>query len=428
MSQPNYDLTRTLAPFLDRHLVFPLLEFLDTKKDLFSEEEVLQSKLQLLEKTNMVDFAGDIYKKLHKATELPQAMKDKRDEVVAKLTQLKEEAAPILEYIESQNLNKSKGDKISFDQFEITPQLLDSLLKFAKFQFECGNYSGASDFLGVYRSVSTNADKNLAALWGKLAAEILMLNWEDALKDLNTLKETVEGKNSAPPLKQLQQRAWLMHWSLFVYFNHPQGKMQLIDFFFSEKYLNTIQSSCPHLLRYLATAVITTKKRRTIVKDLVKIIQQETNTYKDPITEFLEALFVRFDFDEAQKHLKECETVLNNDFFLVSCKEEFLENARLFIFETYCRIHSRIDIAVLADKLNIDKQSAERWIVNLIRNAKLDAKIDSKEGHVIMGTQYPTVYQKIIEKTRGLSFRSSVLANNLSKSDMGWVKTEEDNE
>ncbi len=149
-----------------------------------------------------------------------------------------------------------------------------------------------------------------------------------------------------------------MHWSLFIYFNHPQGKLQLIDFFFSEKYLNTIQSSCPHLLRYIATAVITTKKRRTNVKDLglfyfvsyrltftVKIIQQEVYTYKDPITEFLEALFVRFDFDEAQKHLKDCEKVLNNDFFLVSCKDEFLENARLFIFETYCRIHSRIDIA-----------------------------------------------------------------------------------
>ncbi len=75
--------------------------------------------------------------------------------------------------------------------------------------------------------------------------------------------------------------------------------------------------------------------------------------------------------------------------------------------------------------MNIDKQSAERWIVNLIRNAKLDAKIDSKEGHVIMGTQYPTVYQKVIEKTRGLSFRSSVLANNLSKSEVttpAWTK------
>ena len=33
---------------------------------------------------------------------------------------------------------------------------------------------------------------------------------------------------------------------------------------------------------------------------------------------------------------------------------------------------------MLADKLNMTPEDAERWIVNLIRNARLDAKIDSK--------------------------------------------------
>lgn len=35
-------------------------------------------------------------------------------------------------------------------------------------------------------------------------------------------------------------------------------------------------------------------------------------------------------------------------------------------------------ISMLADKLNMSPEEAERWIVNLIRNARLDAKIDSK--------------------------------------------------
>ena len=34
--------------------------------------------------------------------------------------------------------------------------------------------------------------------------------------------------------------------------------------------------------------------------------------------------------------------------------------------------------SMLAEKLNMTPEEAERWIVNLIRNAKLDAKIDSK--------------------------------------------------
>jgi len=33
---------------------------------------------------------------------------------------------------------------------------------------------------------------------------------------------------------------------------------------------------------------------------------------------------------------------------------------------------------MLAEKLNMAPEEAERWIVNLIRNAHLDAKIDSK--------------------------------------------------
>ena len=35
---------------------------------------------------------------------------------------------------------------------------------------------------------------------------------------------------------------------------------------------------------------------------------------------------------------------------------------------------------MLAQKLNMKPTEAERWIVNLIRQAKLDAKIDSQQG------------------------------------------------
>ena len=71
--------------------------------------------------------------------------------------------------------------------------------------------------------------------------------------------------------------------------------------------------------------------------------------------------------------------VLLNDFFLIACLDDFIENARLFIFETFCRIHQCISISMLAEKLNMSPEEAERWIVNLIRNARLDAKIDSKQ-------------------------------------------------
>jgi len=272
--------------------------------------------------------------------------------------------------------------------------------------------------LSYYKLLGTDQERLFSSLWGKLAAEILMLNWDVALEDLTRLREAIEARNSQP-LEQLQNRSWLVHWSLFVFFLHPnteRGRNGIVDLLFNERYLCAVQTNCPHVLRYLTAAVICNKRRRSMLKDLVKVIQQERYTYTDPVTRFIECLYVDFDFEQAQKQLGECEKVLATDYFLKSMQEEFLENARVFVFETYCRIHQKIDIGMLAEKLHMDNaEDAERWIVNLIRNASLDAKIDSKANHVVMGTNHPSVYQSVIEATENLSFRSYVLANALAQ-------------
>ena len=46
---------------------------------------------------------------------------------------------------------------------------------------------------------------------------------------------------------------------------------------------------------------------------------------------------------------------------------------------------------MLAEKLNMTNEEAEKWIVDLIRNARLDAKIDSKlvlNQHMIIFLNY----------------------------------------
>ena len=77
----------------------------------------------------------------------------------------------------------------------------------------------------------------------------------------------------------------------------------------SSRYLNAIQTNAPHLLRYLATALIVNKRRRTQFKDFIKVIQQEQYGFKDPIAEFLACVYVNYDFDGAQKKMRECEEV-----------------------------------------------------------------------------------------------------------------------
>ncbi|XP_022102248.1 eukaryotic translation initiation factor 3 subunit E-B-like [Acanthaster planci] len=423
----EYDLTSTIGQYLDRHLVFPLLEFLSVK-EIYDEKEMLEGKLGLLSNTKMVDYIMDVYRSLNPDKDVPPEMYDKRAVVVDEMKKLMAQTKPILEIFSLEEviskIQDTRDGRILFEYMATNhgfrQDMLDTLYKFAKFKYECGDYSTAAQYLYFFRVLISQNDKNaMPALWGKLASEILKQDWDQALEDLNQLQEVIDSNTFVTPLQSLQQRTWLIHWSLFVYFNHPQGRDVIIDkFLYQPAYLNAIQTTCPHILRYLTTAVITNKnRRRTVLKDLVKVIQQESYTYRDPITEFVECLYVNFNFDGAQQKLRDCETVLINDFFLVACIEDFIENARMFIFETFCRIHNCISINMLSDKLNMQAEDAERWIVNLIRNAHLDAKIDSKLGHVVMGSQNVSPYQQVIEKTKNLIYRSQALASNIDKRD-----------
>ncbi len=88
------------------------------------------------------------------------------------------------------------------------------------------------------------------------------------------------------------------------------------------------------------------------------------------VIEFLRSLLLDFDFEGAQVKLAEVnfsdqslvplfklihaslqvESVIVTDFFLsrLTTPREFLDAARLFIFETYCRIHQTIDLRWVA--------------------------------------------------------------------------------
>jgi len=97
------------------------------------------------------------------------------------------------------------------------------------------------------------------------------------------------------------------------------------------------------------------------------------------LTEFLRVLYVEFDFETAHKKLKECEKLLACDFFLAGISNELMEQARQLVFETYARIHQCIDIGLLAKRLDIKEEDNEQKIVELIKNARVDVKIDSKK-------------------------------------------------
>ena len=92
----SWDLTSKVSPYLDLHMMFPLLEYVDEliSKDLipYSSEEVARARLTLLRPTHMVDYAIDIYNDLH-GTEgvIPSEMEEQKKKVYETLNELKED-------------------------------------------------------------------------------------------------------------------------------------------------------------------------------------------------------------------------------------------------------------------------------------------------------------------------------------------------
>ncbi|GAA5854528.1 hypothetical protein JCM8547_004876 [Rhodosporidiobolus lusitaniae] len=439
-------LLQKMAPQLDRHLLLPLLDFLESREK-YSHDEVLQAKVDLLGegKTNMVTFVEGLKRELEgkgegEEVEGATEFRKREQEVVKSLNELQAQAQAVMEVISNPEvvsaLRQDKQHNLTYlkDNHNIGLEQIAHLYKFGQFQYSIGHYAGASDYLYHFRVLSTDSSLVLSAMWGKLGADILEGAWDAALEELNGLREHIDqrgGSGPGGPLLALQQRTWWLHWSLFVYYNHPNGRELLIESWLNQNYLNTIQTAAPWLLRYLVAAVVISRKStlrsagpapagnsarsREAVRDVVRALGQEQYQYSDAVTEFLRKLYGEVDFAGAREEMARCggegALVLDDDFFLEPFKAEFVENARYLVSEAYCKIHRRIDIGELSDRLGLTREDGERWIVDLVRDARLDAKIDLKQNIVQMNHSEQPVYQTVIEKSRGLLFRSQAMAS-----------------
>ncbi|CAI5945079.1 unnamed protein product, partial [Closterium sp. NIES-64] len=375
---------------------------------------------------------------------------------------------------------------------QIGAEGVEALYWYAKFQFECGNYSGAADFLYQYRLLCSSPQRALSASWGKLAAELLMQNWDAAAgEELARVKEMIDSQTFASPVSGAAGAhvaaalGALRHAALGerpLQPRRPLSPGQVPECHSDER-------AAPAALSGGGRAHMQAR-RRSAVKEVARVgggeaclqrprsrnssaalvvdldfdeaqsrlkeceeVREECKAVRaahcsqggggrrearlhDPShpTQFLLALVVDLDFDEAQSRLKECEELLSNVFFLGKrmaeggrvrpLRDEVIDSARLLMFENYCSIHRRIDIKVVAEKLSMATDAAERWMANLIRTAKLDATIDSEAGTLVMATALnPTctslgmgvgMYENLIERSRGLTSRTYALASNVA--------------
>ena len=91
----TYDLTSKISPYLDLHMMFPLLEYIDSLISSgaisYNSIDVAQARLELLKPTHMVDYAMDIYREVHgMEADIPQEMEDQKVEVLKKMEELRD--------------------------------------------------------------------------------------------------------------------------------------------------------------------------------------------------------------------------------------------------------------------------------------------------------------------------------------------------
>jgi translation initiation factor 3 subunit E len=206
-----------------------------------------------------------------------------------------------------------------------------------------------------------------------------------------------------------------MNWALFVFFNREGGRTSLIDLFFQDQYLNAIKTTSQHLLRYLTSAVILNKCPSNVFKELTRVVLTEEYNYKDPLTSFLLCLYAHYDLNRAAELLKDCDTVIENDFFLCTVKNEFAKAASLSVLESYCRLFSCINAGMVANQLDINQMTIERWIMLWISKLNLNGKIHHHNRRVIFTVQQKMRSRQVMKKVRFLSMKTYMLHKDVVK-------------
>jgi len=433
--------------YIDPHMSIMMIDFI-ASKNLYPEVELVYAKMKILLKTLCVQKAEETLAKF-KELKPEKAQVDELEKDLEELKKKFEEEKAVVEPMwETQKtvfenedlmgvingtkkLGEANAEDGSVDEeanvinakslskaFNVNVAALNNLHRYARFMYRTGAYEAALSLLQKFLAISKYFADDVAmlkgkALWCKLACDIMLNRTNDGFADVDALRSYIDSlvlqmhddPRSVSHLQLLHMRVWLLHWCLFVYMRSPdhlqEGKDKVAELFQNVQFMNAIQTEAPHLLRYLVVAFVTNKRKQRSMDALARNVRQISYMYTDSLTSFIDHMNFA-DFDGALAALNECrEKLFPNDIIVQSFQDEFVQCARLLLFQNFVLVHRRIDVPALANKLSLSEKEVEQWVVDLIRNnSRFDARIDSAANQMIFGTQQQSVYQDVIEVAR----------------------------
>ena len=251
----------------------------------------------------------------------------------------------------------------------------------------------------------------------------------DAPADADAAAEAAESRRKVVSVRRqhavrtaaiMRDRAWLLHWSLFVYFADSSSLLDSLLSYMSEiQSMNVVQTMCPHLLRYYAAAMMIANKATSYLDDVGEIVDAEKAHYRDPITEFVRLVTRTHDFEGASRMLRYAMDVVKCDFFLAFYQDYFRQYARTTFLYRYCRLYSRISVDSLSRLLLMEGMSREEiqlWLIQAIReeeSLRNRAKLDVVENVIYVYFEGTNPYQKMKDKIVSLNERTMGLIGNI---------------
>ena len=145
--------------------------------DLFDAKDVVKAQYEVSKKTNMTDYALQLYKEAYPGEAEPKEITERAREMEAKNEKLSKEAEHVLKVIEDPvvagSLKQDKAQNFEWlkQQYQLTEEQIHVLYEYGRFRFACGKYSEASSYLYHYSVLSPDTGKVYeSVLWGKLAS------------------------------------------------------------------------------------------------------------------------------------------------------------------------------------------------------------------------------------------------------------------
>lgn len=148
---PDWDVLPKMAPYFDRHLLFPLLNNMEDSPD---KDKAIFS---LLKDSAMVDYVGDTEARIKGLDAPPPEYAQRRQATLEKRDRLEQQSNKVLDLLDNEevvnNLRADKEANLKFleTDYAVKPEDIAAVYDYGRFMYESGDYGQASHALQRFR-------------------------------------------------------------------------------------------------------------------------------------------------------------------------------------------------------------------------------------------------------------------------------------